>query len=344
MTLVTIGGREIGEGHPTFVIAEAGSNHNGELETAKELVQAAAEAGADAVKFQTFRSERLYGGPENEELRNTFSEFEMPYEWISELQQSCSRNDVLFLSTPFDKRSADEILNHVPAFKIASLTASHEPLLRHIAGKGKPVILSTGAQELEEVRDSVSTLRDAGVDELVLLQCVSSYPPPLEKSNVRVVTRLREEFDVVSGLSDHSLDPVVAPTASVALGGDVVEKHFTLDSSLDGLDHSYALEPDELERMIGAIRDTERCLGNDQKTVLDIEREVRDAARRSIQATTDIRAGDSIQREDIAILRSGNMEKGIEPKYLDIVLGANATSDISKGQGIKWDRIEEVPK
>ena len=339
MESVDISGRTIGAEEPTFIIAEAGSNHDGKFKRAKELIDKAANAGVDAVKFQTFRVEQMYRGGRNQNLQDTFSQYEMPYDWIPRLHEYCEDRGVLFLSTPFDEQSADELAEYVPAFKIASLTASHKPLLEHVGQYNKPVILSTGAQTINEVRESVEILRDAGTDEIVLLQCVSSYPTPLEDSNIRVIDTLQEQFGVPSGLSDHTLDPIVAPMAAVARGGAVIEKHFTTDNSREGLDHSYALEPDELKTMVSMIRDTETALGSPEKTVLPVEQDLRESARRSLQAAQDIPEGTKITRDDVAILRPGEHNRGLDPNFLDVVVGATVLEQLEQGAGITWDVI-----
>lgn len=346
-----IGDRRVGPGEPTFVIAEAGSNHNGDLDLAKELIDVAAKAGADAVKFQTFRAENLYVKDSGEveylnddrSIYEIIQSMEMPYEWIPELYEYCSEQGVLFMSTPFDERSADELAEYVPAWKVASYTSSHVPFLQYLAETDKPIIMSTGAHELAEVRESVEVLQEAGVSNLVLLQCVAAYPTPLADINVRVVETLTEEFEVPAGLSDHTLDPETAPAAAVALGASVVEKHFTLDKTMEGPDHEFALEPDELEKMVSAIRKTEVVLGNGKKQILDVEEELSRAARRRIQAARDIASGQTIDEQDIALLRPGKRSEGLPPKYKQDIIGHEVTTRIKKGEGITWDHVDRSP-
>jgi N-acetylneuraminate synthase len=340
-----MGGKDLSEG--TFVIAEAGSNHNGDLDTAKELIDVAAEAGADAVKFQTFRAEDLYVQDSGEadyldddrSIYEIIESMEMPYDWIPKLRDYCEDAGVLFMSTPFDERSADELEEYVPAYKIASYTMSHHPFLRHVASKDKPIVMSTGAHELDEVRESVEVLRDAGADDIILLHCVASYPAPPESANVRAVEMLRDEFSVPTGLSDHTLDPVTAPSAAVALGASVVEKHFTLDKSMEGPDHEFALEPDELDEMVTAIRKTEKVLGSGEVDVLDAEEELHEIARRRIHAARDIESGETISEEDVEVLRSGKRKKGLEPKFYEEVVGNEAKKAISEGEGVTWEDV-----
>jgi N-acetylneuraminate synthase len=347
MDTISIGDRDVGPGEPTFVIAEAGSNHNGEFEMAKELIDAAAEAGADAVKFQTFRADQLYAPPESEgdgdELRDQFRDLEMPYDWIPELHEYCREQGVLFMSTPFDDRSAEELEPYVPAFKIASLTMSHHPFLSSLADMDKPLIVSTGAHDIQEVGEAVDVLEEAGCSDLVLLQCVSSYPTPLDEMNVAVVRTLAEEFGVQSGLSDHTEDPAVAPAAAVAQGATVVEKHFTLDKSLPGPDHSFALEPDQLAAMVEAIRRTERVLGTGEKRILDVERDLVDDARRAVHAVRDIPSGTELSADDIAVRRPGGRERGLAPNAYATLLGMTVKRDVSKGDGLTWEAVGGRP-
>ena len=343
-----IGDRLVGRDEPTFVIAEAGSNHNGDLSIAKELIEVAADAGADAVKFQTFRAEDLYveesGDVEylddDRSIYEIIESMEMPYDWIPELHDYCHEQGVQFMSTPFDKRSAAELVEYVPAWKVASYTSSHIPFLEHLAGTDKPVIMSTGAHDLEEIEESVTALQDAAVSDLVLLQCVAAYPTPLSEINLRVIETLREEFDVLTGLSDHTLDPVTAPTAAVVLGASVVEKHFTLDKSMEGPDHEFALEPDELNQMVSSIRDTEDALGTGQKYVLEVEQELYEKGRRAIQATTDIKPDEKFTPKNVGVLRSGDQRAGLHPKFYNEILGKIAAQRVQKGDGIQWDDVK----
>jgi N-acetylneuraminate synthase len=265
---------------------------------------------------------------------------EMSFEWIPKLHEYCHKKGVQFLSTPFDERSVEKLEDFVPAWKVASYTSSHIPFLEHLAKTDKPIIMSTGAHEVEEVAESVSVLREHGVSNLILLQCVAAYPTPLSEINVRVVKTLQEEFDLLSGLSDHTLDPVIAPSAAIALGATVVEKHFTLDKSMQGPDHQFALEPDELDRMVSAIRDTETALGTNEKYVLDVEGELYKKARRAIHAVKDITAGERFTEENVKVLRPGVREAGLHPKFYDEIIGEVAVRDIEKNAGIQWTDVE----
>ena len=350
MDELKIGDRLVGPDEPTFVIAEAGSNHNGDLSIAKELIEVAADAGADAVKFQTFRAEDLYveesGDVEylddDRSIYEIIESMEMPYDWIPELHDYCHEQGVQFLSTPFDERSATELAEYVPAWKVASYTSSHIPFLKYLAGTDKPIIMSTGAHNLEEIEESVTALKNASVSGLVLLQCVAAYPTPLSEINLRVIETLRKEFNALTGLSDHTLDPVTAPTTAVALGANVVEKHFTLDNDMEGPDHEFALEPDELNKMISAIRDTETALGTGQKRVLEVEDELYKKGRRAIQATVNIEQGQEFTQRNVQVLRPGDQKAGLHPKLYDKIIGETAARKIKKGDGVRRKDIKNT--
>lgn len=348
MDTFEISDRPVGPEEPAFIIAEAGSNHNGDLETAKELIEVAADAGADAIKFQTFRAEDMYledsGKVEyledDRSIYDIIESMEMPYEWIPVLHDCCNECGISFLSTPFDERSAEELAEYVPAWKVASYTSSHHPFLRYLATSEKPIIMSTGAHELDEVRESVDVLTDAGAEDFALLQCVAAYPTPTEKINVKVVETLANQFDVPTGLSDHTLNPVTAPATAVALGASIVEKHFTLDKTMDGPDHQFALEPDELAEMVDAIRDTEAALGTGEKSVLGVEGELFEKARRAIHAVDDISSGEEFTADNLKVLRPGEREPGLRPKFYEDILGKTAARDVEKSAGVQWDDVE----
>jgi N-acetylneuraminate synthase len=229
----------------------------------------------------------------------------------------------------------------VPAFKVASFTLSHHPFLKELAEYHKPIIMSTGAHEQAEVQEAVEVLRENGVDDIALLHCVSSYPTPLEEINVRAVETLNREFDHIVGFSDHTVEPAIVPAAAVALGACVVEKHFTLDKKMEGPDHPFALEPDELREMVNRIRRTESALGDGSVSISEIECDTAGRARRSIFATSDLRAGDAITADSIHPLRSGSTSlKGLAPKYLDDIIGNTVIEPIKEGEPIMKYQIE----
>jgi N-acetylneuraminate synthase len=343
MREVAVGGRLIGDGQPCFIIAEAGSNHNGSLEQAKRLIDVAADAGADAVKFQVFRAARLYpksAGMSDylkvaKPIYEIIAEMEMPYAWIPELAAYCEEREILFLASAFDEESVDMLDPHVPAFKIASYEVTHIRLVRHIAKKKKPVIVSTGTADIEEVREMVEEFRRTGNDQLMLMQSTASYPAPLESLNVRAVQTLKRAFGVPAGLSDHSRDPLVGPLSAVALGANLVEKHFTLNNELPGPDHRFALEPAELRLMVQKVREVERALGTGEKVAQQVETELRAFARRSIFAARDIEVGETLTPDSVVVLRRGKLGAGLSPKHYECVLGRKASRRIPKDSPIR---------
>lgn len=344
---VKIGDRSVGEGHRCFVIAEAGSNHNQDLPQARRLIEVAAVAGADAVKFQLFRADRLYPRTagqsdylkQDRSIYDIISDMEMPYEWVPELAAYAQEKGTLFLASVFDEESANLLAPHVPAFKIASYEMTHLPLVRHIARLGKPVIIATGTASLEEVKETVEAVREERNEEIILMQCTASYPAPLESLNVRAMVTLRETFGVPAGLSDHSRDPLVGPLAAAALGGHILEKHFTLSNTLPGPDHSFAVEPDELALMITKIRETEWALGSGEKVPHPVEQELRQFARRHLVAVRDIAAGELFSKENALVLRRGKVAAGLEPKHYEEILGKPAKRSISVGTAIKREDL-----
>jgi len=336
---VKIGERWVGEGEPVYVIAEAGSNHNGNLEQALRLIDAGAEAGANAVKFQNFRAAKLYARHAGEaaylkDARGIYEiveALEIPEAWVPQLAAYCREKGVAFISSPFDEASADLIAPHVPVVKVASYEMTHSPLLRHIARLGKPMIVSTGTATLDEVLRAVEGIVAAGNEQIILLQCTASYPTPREAVNARAITTLRRATGRPVGLSDHSRDPIIAPVVATALGACVIEKHFTLSTRLPGPDHKFALEPGQLAQMVKAIRAAEQVLGHGRKEVLEVEQELRKFARRSIFAVRAISAGETLSSDNIAVLRRGKAGEGLEPDAYGSLLGRRAVRNMSAG-------------
>ncbi|MBI4061534.1 MAG: N-acetylneuraminate synthase family protein [Elusimicrobia bacterium] len=332
MTSVKIGRAIVGAGRPCFIIAEAGSNHDGKFSAALELIDVAARAGADAVKFQTFRARTLY--PRNEArprylrklgvtktIFQTIADMEMPFEWIPKLVAHCRKRKILFLSTPFDEECADKLSPFLPAFKIASYELTHVPLLKHLARTKKPLILSTGGATVPEIDRVLSHLRGAPV---CLMQCTAKYPAPPDSLNLRVIPALKKRYGVPVGLSDHSLDAVAAPVAAVALGADILEKHFTLSRKMKGPDHSYAVEPSELAALVASVRMASAMLGDGRKRPHAAEAELRDY-RRGLFTTRALGQGEAFTRANTAVLRrAGKPETDLPPERLDEVLGASA--------------------
>jgi len=343
MRTIRIGQRVIGLGSPCFIVAEVGSNHNGSLEQALAMIDAAKAANVDAVKFQNFRAAKLYPPnagmcdylPIKKSIYDIMKSMEMPFEWIPILADHCKTRGLVFFSAPFDEEAADALEPYVPVYKIASYEITHMPLIRHVARKRKPVILSTGTADLDEVRQALDWCHAEGNDDVILLQCTASYPAPLTSLNVRALVTMRETFRVPTGLSDHSRDALVGPMAAVALGASVVEKHFTLSNSLPGPDHGYAVEADELAAMVFAIRKLEQVLGNGEKVRQSVERDLHAFARRYIYATETIRKGEIFTNNNLGVLRRGQLPPGLEPRQWDSVIGRKAARDIEEGSPIE---------
>lgn len=343
MKPVGIAGRAIGEGHPTFVIAEAGSNHNGSYDRAKRLIDVAADAGANAVKFQYYKAEHLYSTRtppfkylKGQDVHRVIKRAETPRSWIPRLAKYCQRRDVVFLASPFDREAVDLLDPFVPAFKVASFEIVDVDLLRYIAGKGKPIILSTGMATLGEIEDAIAVIRGAGGRDVVLLQCSSVYPSPMDGVNLRGMETMRSAFKLPVGLSDHTLG-IHVPVAAVALGASVIEKHFTMSRRLKGPDHSFAVEPTELKQMVAHIRDVELALGTGVKERSRHEdEEMYQKARRSVHAARAIKRGDRIEETMLVVKRPGY---GIAPKHKDLVVGRRAKRDIEADEWITWDMV-----
>lgn len=354
--IVLASGRRIGDNEPCFIIGEAGSNYRlgtpeRDIACARTLIDIAAEAGCDAVKFQTFRADTIYvpNASEsdyladlgiNRSMHDLFRDLAMPYEMLAQLAEYCRSVGILFMSTPFSIHDADAVDPHVECHKIASYEISHTQLQSHLAAKNKPIIFSTGASTIEDVDSAIDHLRQAGAEQLALMQCTAKYPAPLETMNVRVIPALRSRYAIPVGLSDHSRDPITAPTAAVALGANVIEKHFTISNRLPGPDHPFALEPPELEAMVAAIRRTELALGTSEKNISAVENELHRFARRGLQATKHIKKGESyVLDENIAILRPGKRRPGLHPRHLPQVLQSVASHDIEPGDGIRMEDL-----
>jgi len=342
-----IGDRRVGGEAPCFVIAEAGANHNRDLSMARELIDVAVDAGADAVKFQTYSAETLYSkktprfsyleGVSAKDTWDLIKEIELPREWQGELAAYAAKRGIFFLSTPFDHRAVEELAALcVPAYKIASFEIVDLALISHAAGKGRPMVLSTGLASYEDIADAVEACASAGNRDIVLLQCASLYPAPAARMNLRAMATMRRAFAVPTGLSDHSLGIHVA-AAAVALGAKVVEKHFTLDRSLPGPDHPFAVEPGELKEMVRHIREVEAALGDGLKLgPAPEEQEMHQKARRSLVASRAIPRGAVIDRSMIAIKRPGY---GIRPKLIDLLVGRVAKVDIEEDTVLTWDVV-----
>ncbi len=345
---LTIADRPVGVDHPPFIVAELSANHNGEIARAFAVMEAAKAAGADAVKLQTYTPDTLtidHDGPEFHitgglwdgwSLYDLYREAQMPWEWHRPLFDKARELGLIVFSTPFDETAVDllETLD-APAYKIASFELVDHALIERVARTGKPLIMSTGMGSLEEIGEAVEVARGAGARDLVLLHCVSAYPSPAGDMDLRTIPHLAEAFDVVSGLSDHTLGTTVS-VAAVAVGAAVIEKHVTLRRADGGVDSAFSLEPAELATLTTDARTAWEALGH-----VDYARKSSEEAnvvfRRSLYAVADIAAGEALTPATVRAIRPGH---GLAPKLLGQVLGRKARQAIARGTALRWDLIE----
>lgn len=347
--VVTIAGRRIGAGHPAFIVAEVSANHNGELSRAIATIEAAAEAGADAVKFQTYRPESLTIDSDRPEfmvssdgpwrgrtLFELYSEGQTPYDWHAAMFAAARKAGIPCFSTPFDDAAVDllEQLN-APAYKVASFELVDDGLLQRVARPGRPVVLSTGMATFEEIEHALTMLRRAGAREILLLRCTSSYPAPDIEMQLASIPALAEATGCPVGLSDHSMG-TTAPVVAVTLGACFIEKHFTLNRSDGGLDSHFSLEPAEFRQLVADVRRTEAMIGKPSFGPSDAER-ASVAFRRSLYVVDDIRRGDALTTLNVRSIRPGH---GLAPRHLPEILGRKATRDVKRGTPVTWELIE----
>ena len=332
----------IGEDEPCFIISEIGANHNRSLSMAKELIDASVEAKVNAVKFQIYSAENLYSKKTplhsgyKKDLFSLIKDIETPRDWLPELADYCMMRNIVFFATPFDKEAANELDKISCLFKIASFEIVDLQLVKHVALKNKPVIISTGLCNMEEIEDAVLACREAGNDDIVLLQCASKYPSSPDIMNLRAMEIMRRAFGVQTGLSDHTRGIHIS-IAAAAMGARVIEKHVTLDRNLEGPDHPFAIEPDELTELVRQVRDVELAFGDGFKRgPSKSELEFYEKARRSIHAKKEIPEGEIITEEMLCSKRPGY---GIKPKYINLVVGRKAKKRISAEEWITWEMI-----
>ena len=330
---------------PVFVIVEAGVNHNGQIEIAKQLIKEAKSVGANAIKFQTFKADKLVTATAQKAdyQQVTTDQNQSQYEMLKSLELSekdhrilkthCQELDILFLSTPFDEDSADflESLN-LPLFKISSGDLTNHPFLAHLAKKKKPMILSTGMSTLGDVDAALNVIAENGNPEVSLLHCVTEYPAPYDQINLKAMQTLRQAFQVPVGYSDHTLGIEIS-LAAVALGASIIEKHLTLDKTMAGPDHRASLEPQEFKKMVESIRHIEQALGDGIKKPAECELRNMSVARKSLVVARPIKKGERFTKENVAIKRPGT---GLSPSLWDYVLGSTATHDYSTDDLIQW--------
>jgi len=347
--ILSINGRPIGQGHPAYVIAELSANHNRDITEAVKLIQAAKEAGADAVKLQTYtpdtitidcqRPEFMIGGGtiwDGRGLYQLYQEAYTPWEWHPQLQKAALEAGIDLFSTPFDDTAVDFLEKlEMPAYKVASFELVDMPLLRRIARTGKPVICSTGMASLAEIDEAVRIFEDCGVRDLALLKTNSAYPAPPEEMNLKTIAHLAEAFGVVAGLSDHTLG-IAVPVAAVALGARVIEKHLTISRSVPGPDSAFSLEPEEFKQMVSAIRVAEKAIGNVSYEVTPKQAASR-KLRRSLFVVADMKEGDVFTLENLRSIRPGH---GLHTRFLPEILGRKAKHDIERGTPLAWSLVD----
>ena len=342
MKKIRIGNKLVGEGKPCFIIGEIGSNHDRKLEQAKRLIDIAKEAGTDAVKFQVYSAEKLYSQKtpifpyENEPPYQVALKTELPREWQPELANYASSKGIIFLSTPFDYQAIDELSQiGVPAYKWSSSEITDLPLLKYAAGKGKPMLISTGMSNLADIQEAIDAVYTAGNDDIALLHCTSLYPTKPNQTNLRMMDTLKAAFQVPVGFSDHTLG-VAITLAAVSRGACIIEKHFTLSRKLEGPDHPYALEPDKLKEMVKLIREVEVSLGSPIKSAIAEEMKKIQLSRRSVIAKVNIPKGTKLTKDLFVIKRPGY---GIQPKFISLLIGRETKCDIEKDSPITWEMI-----
>ena len=332
----------------TYIIAEAGVNHNGDIDTAIKMIDAAKDAGCDCVKFQTYKTELLVTGDapkadyQKENTNNSGSQFEMlkklelAFDDFLILKKHCDERGIDFMSTPFDMESADFLDELVSVYKISSGDITNKPLLEHIAKKKKPVIVSTGMSTLEEVKEAVEWIKKQDNNDISLLHCTSDYPTAYEDVNMQSMMTLKNSFPYPYGYSDHTLGYVI-PVMAVAMGATIIEKHFTLDKNMDGPDHKASLDVKELEEMVKNIRIVEKAQGTGIKKPTESEISTRNVARKSIVLARNLKKGDVIKENDLTVKRPGI---GIEPKYLDSLTGKRIKRDMAKDDLVGFEDFE----
>ena len=344
-----IGNFSIQNGSRVFIIAELSANHNGSIETAIETIKAAKSAGADCIKFQTYTADTITIDCNKEDffikgtiwdgsnLYKLYQQAYTPWDWHEQLFKVAEDEGLVCFSSPFDKSAVDflEKLN-TPAYKIASFEITDIPLIEYVASKGKPIIISTGIAELEDIQLAVDTCRNVGNNQIALLKCTSSYPAPIEEANLCMIADLRERFDVVSGLSDHTMSQT-APIISVAYGAKIIEKHFIIDRSIGGPDATFSLNEHEFKQMVIGVREAEKAIGIIDYKLTNKQREGRDFSR-SLYVVEDIKKGDLFTSNNIKSIRPGF---GLHPKHFNTFLGKISSYDIEKGTRLSLKYLNE---
>jgi pseudaminic acid synthase len=349
VTEISIAGRRIGPQFPPYVIAEMSANHNGSKDAALRIIEEAKKVGADAVKIQTYRADTLTLKCDRSDFqikdglwagRSLYDLYEWahtPWEWHPKLFEHARKLGITVFSSPFDNTAVDLLEKlGAPAYKIASFEAIDLPLIRYVASTGKPMIISTGMADAEEIQEAIDAARAAGCKELAILRCVSGYPAPASDYNLRTLVDMQQRFNLITGLSDHTLDNTTA-VASVALGASIIEKHFTLDSKGGGPDDSFSLEPFQLRELCESVRTAWQAMGQ-----IDYGRKSSELGnvkfRRSLYFVKPLKAGERVTEDAVRSVRPGF---GLAPKYLDEVVGSTLTADVDFGTAVSWEMIQK---
>ena len=347
-SFIEIGDRRIGDGYPTFIIAELSANHLNSFDIAVDTIHAMKECGADAVKFQTYTPDTITIDSSNDyfqikqgtiwdgtNLYELYKDAFMPWDWQPKLKTIAEDLGLIMFSSPFDKTSVDFLESmDVPAYKIASFEITDIPLIEYVASKGKPVIISTGIAELCDIELAVKTCNRVGNNQIAFLKCTSSYPAPFEEINLKVIPHLNETFNQVVGLSDHTLGNSVA-VASIALGANIIEKHFILDRSMGGPDSEFSMEPGEFKVMVDSVREVEKALGKVTYELTEKAAISRDF-KRSLFVVEDVKQGELFTMDNVKSIRPGF---GLHRKYLNCILGRTVKQTITRGTPLSWDLI-----
>ena len=332
---IKISNKLVGNNNPIFIIAEGGINHNGKLSLAKKIISKAKAAGADAVKFQTFKAEDL-ASPKSKFFK-IFKKLELDFEEFGELSDYAKNQNIIFLSTPFSFDAVNLLMQlKVPAFKIASGDLTNIPLIEYAASKKKPMIISTGMANETEIQQSINAIRKSGNKKIIIMHSVSAYPTPINEINLSVIKQLREKFKQPVGYSDNGSNLLV-PVIAVASGADLIEKHFTINRKLSGPDQKLSTNPSDFKKLVKNIRLVEKMMGVNIKKCQTSEFGNKFAARRSITALTTIERGTKIDKKMLGLQRPAS---GLEPKYFSRVIGKRAKRKITKGESIKWNQIQ----
>jgi len=331
---IKIAGKYVGENYPCFIVAEAGINHNGSLKIAKKMISVAKKAGADAIKFQTFKADDL--AIPTSKFYKIFKKVELTTEEFVELSDYAKSKSIIFFSTPSSEESVDILSKiKIPAYKISSGDLTNIPLLEYVAQKKKTIIISSGMSTLNEIKKAVQTIKRKRNNKIILLHSVSAYPTPPYETNLKVIQNLKQNYPFPVGYSDNG-SGLLVPTTAVAIGAKLIEKHFTLNKKMKGPDHSFSADPKEFRLLVKKIREVERLLGKGIKVVQQSERKNRVLARKGITAKTTIKPGSKISKKMISIMRPAT---GITPDKINQVVGKTTKQRIKQYQPIKWEYL-----